>query len=90
MSLSTQTKFLLDAAFTMAASNAGHDQITIWLNLAEQSHGGEPTPAEWAEVRDLLVDRFPELAASRPFVVRYLSQKAQEPHPTCGCGSHGG
>ena len=86
MSLSNFTKFLLDAAFTMASAGAGQDQITFWLNLAEESHGVEPSVAEWAEVRQMIVDDFPELIERHWVLLPYLDQKAEKPHPTCGCG----
>ena len=87
MSLSTQTKFLLDAAFTMAAAEADMTQIQLWLNLAEESHGGELSPSEWAEVQSMLTERFPDLVARHRFLLPYIAQKAQESHPTCGCDS---
>lgn len=86
MSLSNFTKFLLDAAFTMASTRAGQDQITFWLNLAEESHDQEPSAAEWAEVRQMIVDDFPELIERHWLLLQFLDQKAQGPHPTCGCG----
>lgn len=87
MSLSNFTKFLLDAAFTMASAKASKSDVDLWLNLAERSHGSEPSPAEWAEVRQMIVDDFPELIERYLLLLPYLDQKAQEPHPTCGCGS---
>jgi hypothetical protein len=82
MSLSNFTRFLLDAAFTVAQAGGDHD---LWLNMAVQSHGPIVTKAEWDEVREMLRADFPDLLASKTRLRRWAD--AQEPHPGCECGS---